>query len=99
MPSLKSSIDSTSCRNTGLGRSSRGSRPGRIRASKISWYAVGPEDIVLAKLEWYRLGGETSDRQCRDIIDVQKTRAGDLDYDYMQKWASDLNVADLLARA
>jgi len=29
-----------------------------------------PEDIVLAKLEWYRMGGKLSDRQWRDILGV-----------------------------
>ncbi len=64
-----------------------------------SVYVVSPEDIVLAKLEWYRMGGEVSDRQWRDILGVLKTRAGELDLDYMQKWAKELKVSDLLERA
>ena len=62
-------------------------------------YVTSPEDTILAKLEWYRLGGETSDRQWRDILGVLKTRAGDLDLAYLQKWAGELNVGDLLERA
>jgi hypothetical protein len=31
-------------------------------------YVTSAEDIVLAKLEWYRLGGESSDRQWRDML-------------------------------
>ncbi len=57
------------------------------------------EDIILAKLEWYRLGNEISDRQWRDILGVLKVQAGRLDYDYLQQWAAELNVADLLQRA
>jgi hypothetical protein len=57
------------------------------------------EDTILSKLEWYRLGGETSERQWRDILGVLKTRAGEPDLEYMKKWAKDLNVADLLERA
>lgn len=57
------------------------------------------EDTILAKLEWYRLGGETSERQWRDILGIFKTRAGELDLAYLKKWAKDLDVADLLARA
>lgn len=64
-----------------------------------SVYVVSPEDIVLAKLEWYRLGGETSDRQWRDILGVLKTRAGELDLDYLREWAAELKVTDLLDRA
>ena len=57
------------------------------------------EDIILAKLEWYRLGNEISDRQWRDILGVLKVQAGRLDMDYLRKWAVELNVADLLQRA
>lgn len=64
-----------------------------------SVYIVSPEDIILAKLEWYRMGGEVSERQWRDILGVLKTRAGELDLDYLRKWAGELKVSDLLERA
>jgi hypothetical protein len=64
-----------------------------------SVYVVSPEDIVLAKLEWYRMGGEVSDRQWRDILGVLKTRAGELDLAYLRKWANELKVSDLIERA
>jgi hypothetical protein len=64
-----------------------------------SVYVVSPEDIVLAKLEWYRLGGEVSDRQWRDILGVLKTRSGGLDLEYLRKWAVELKVSDLFERA
>jgi hypothetical protein len=57
------------------------------------------EDTILSKLEWYRLGGEASERQWRDILGILKTRAGELDLQYMKNWAKDLNVVDLLERA
>jgi hypothetical protein len=64
-----------------------------------TFYVTTAEDIVLAKLEWYRLGGEVSDRQWRDILGVLKVRAGQLDMDYLARWAGNLGVADLLQRA
>jgi len=64
-----------------------------------SLYVTSPEDVILSKLEWYRMGGEVSDRQWRDILGVLKTRAGELDRDYLLKWAGELKVADLLERA
>lgn len=64
-----------------------------------SIYVTSPEDTVLAKLEWYRLGGEVSDRQWRDILGVLKTRAGELDLEYLRVWARELKVSDLLERA
>lgn len=57
------------------------------------------EDTILSKFEWYRMGGEVSDRQWRDILGVLKTRAGELDLDYLRKWAIELKVNDLLERA
>ena len=57
------------------------------------------EDLILAKLEWYRLGNEISDRQWRDILGVLKVQAGRLDLDYLHRWAIELKVADLLQRA
>ena len=65
------------------------------RSAKFS----SPEDTILAKLEWYRLGGEVSDRQWRDILGVLKTRGGDLDLEYLRQWAAELHVSDLLERA
>jgi hypothetical protein len=67
--------------------------------TEVSAKFASPEDTVLAKLEWYRLGGEVSDRQWRDVLGVLKTRAGELDLDYLRKWAGELNVGDLLERA
>jgi hypothetical protein len=64
-----------------------------------SIFVASPEDTILAKLEWYRLGGEVSDRQWRDILGVLKTRTGELDLVYLHKWAGELEVPDLLARA
>ena len=67
--------------------------------SEISANFASPEDTILSKLEWYRMGGEVSDWQWRDILGVMKTRAGDLDLDYLRKWARELKVTDLLERA
>jgi hypothetical protein len=67
--------------------------------TEVSAKFASPEDVILSKLEWYRMGGEVSDRQWRDILGVLKTRAGELDLDYLRKWAIELKVTDLLDRA
>jgi hypothetical protein len=51
-------------------------------------------DVILSKLEWYRMGGEVSDRQWRDILGVLKTQAGTIDLDYLRQWAIELKVGD-----
>jgi hypothetical protein len=66
--------------------------------TEVSAKFAGPEDTVLAKLEWFRLGGEVSDRQWRDVLGVLKTRTGELDLTYMRTWAAELKVSDLLER-
>ena len=68
-------------------------------ATEVSAKFSSPEDIILAKLEWYRLGGEVSERQWRDILGVLKTRAGELDLAYLKHWATEIKVNDLLDRA
>jgi len=60
---------------------------------------ASPEGTILNKLEWYRMGGEVSDRQWNDILGVLKVQGTHLDMNYLQKWAANLNVTDLLERA
>ena len=77
------------------------------RASKLPLAFLGidaeypvasAEDILLAKLQWFRAGGEVSDRQWRDITGVIAINP-DLDLDYARSWAARLRVADLLDKA
>ncbi len=57
------------------------------------------EDIVLRKLEWYRLGNEISERQWRDVIGVLQVQRGSLDRAYLGHWARELGLEALLERA
>jgi hypothetical protein len=57
-----------------------------------------PEDIILFKLRWYRLGGEASDQQLRDVLAVMKTQGDRLDAAYLAHWATEIGVKDLLDR-
>jgi hypothetical protein len=61
-------------------------------------YVTTPEDVILSKLEWFRMSGEVSDRQWRDVLGVLKTRSGELDIPYLHQWAKELKVDDLLER-
>jgi hypothetical protein len=57
------------------------------------------EDVLLAKLEWYRRGGEVSERQWTDVIGILRVGQTRLDFPYLSQWAAVLGVADLLQRA
>jgi hypothetical protein len=60
---------------------------------------VSPEDVILLKLEWYRLGDEASSKQWDDILGVFRVQGPSLDQAYLERWAEALGVADLLDRA
>jgi len=62
-------------------------------------YVQSAEDALLSKLDWYRRGGEVSENQWRDVIGILKIQAGRLDLDYLQKWAEELGISDLVLRA
>ncbi len=63
----------------------------------IACYA--PEDVILFKLQWYRLGDEASEQQWKDILGVIQTQSEHLDTAYLDHWAGALGVDDLLAKA
>lgn len=59
---------------------------------------VTPEDILLSKLNWFRLGGEVSEVQWRDIMGIQRACGADLDKEYLRTGAAKLQVLDLLLK-
>ena len=62
------------------------------------YYVASPEDIILHKLHWYKLGGEVSERQWTDVLGVLRVQADALDEAYLNKWAAELQVDDLLKK-
>jgi hypothetical protein len=56
------------------------------------------EDTILAKLRWYRLGGDSSERQWRDVMGITAVQGDRLDWPYLRQQAAALGLADLLAR-
>jgi len=62
------------------------------------WVATA-EDTILAKLHWYRIGGEVSELQWRDVRGIIGTRGAQLDLGYLRRWAEREGLSDLLERA
>jgi len=62
-------------------------------------YLASAEDTVLAKLEWFRLSGDRSERQWLDVMGIIKAQREMLDLIYLQRWARELGMGDLLQRA
>ncbi len=78
----------------------------RVRQEKLDetssdhvFLLASPEDVILNKLEWYKMGGEVSDRQWNDILGVLKVQGTSLDLAYLRQWAAALDVTSLLDRA
>lgn len=57
------------------------------------------EDQILRKLWWYRLGGERSERQWRDVVAMLTVQGGRLDEADLTSAAAEVALADLLERA
>lgn len=55
------------------------------------------EDVILAKLDWYRMGNQV--RQWRDVLSIIAVQGERLDQSYLMLWAESLGLADLLLRA
>jgi len=77
----------------------RGVRRTVDEAGTFEAFFTTPEDIVLHKLEWYRQGGEVSERQWQDVLGVLKVQGDQLDRAHLQRWAGELGVTALLAKA
>lgn len=78
---------------------SRFQRKRRPEGFSEVWAFSSPEDVVLAKLEWFRQGGEVADRQWRDVLAVLAVQGAALDQYYLCHWAQQLGVEDLLQQA
>jgi len=68
-------------------------------ASQRKVFLASPEDIILQKLIWYRRGGRISERQWTDVLGVIKIQGDRLDRGYINRWAAELAIADLVEEA
>ncbi len=54
-----------------------------------------PEDTILQKLKWAKMTGG-SEKQVRDAIGVYEFQRGTLDESYLDTWAAELGISELL---
>ncbi len=60
-------------------------------------WVSSPEDVILSKLLWYR-AAPSQDRQVQDALGVFEIQQPYLEHDYLDRWAADLGIVDLLDR-
>jgi len=63
------------------------------------FYLASPEDVILNKLEWFRMGREVSERQWHDVMGIMKVQGDLIDKEYLRNWAAELKILDLLEKA
>ncbi len=63
----------------------------------LYFYAL--EDLVARKLLWFRMGGEISERQWRDVLGMLRLNEGSIDLDRLRALAMSAGVGELLERA
>lgn len=56
------------------------------------------EDIIVIKLQWYRLGNESSERQWNDVSRLVSLLGDSVDHDYLRQASQSVGVEDLLQR-
>lgn len=61
-------------------------------------FSLSSPDTILSKLERYRLGNESSERQWDDVVRVLKILGGEADLAYLKRNAAEPNVSDLLKK-
>jgi hypothetical protein len=66
---------------------------------KVEFYFSSPEDIIVAKVQWYKIGGFVSERQWLDVIGVIKVQGDLLDKKYLKRWSQKLGLAALMQKA
>lgn len=60
----------------------------------VKAYVISPEDLIIAKLQWS--AESLSEMQERDIKNMLRLLAKELDYAYLEKWAASLGQLERL---
>ena len=77
----------------------RRAREDILEVGSRPFFFASAEDMILAKLDWWKLGGGISNRQWNDILEMMKEKHAVLDIAYLRQSAPMLGVADVLEKA
>jgi hypothetical protein len=69
-----------------------------IGSGRMVWVGSAV-DQILRKLHWFRLGGEVSERQWRDVLSIIRVQGDRIDHAQLVADAGPLGLGDLAARA
>ncbi len=67
-----------------------------VKMMGVEIWTLSPEDVILSKLEWSK--DRQSEHQSQDALGVAVVQWDNLDIEYLQKWAAQLNIADQLRK-
>ncbi len=65
----------------------------------VSIWVGAADDQVLRKLRWFRMGGEVSERQWRDVVAILRVQGERISVPELLAAAGPLGLADLVERA
>jgi hypothetical protein len=68
----------------------------KINLIGVEVFVPSPEDLILAKLEW---GSNQQSRQFDDARSILRVMRSSLDFDYLHRWAQELELTELLDAA
>ena len=72
-------------------------RPGCWSTNCCQGKSSSPEDVILSELLWHR-AAPALERQFQDVVEVYEIQDPCLEQDYLEQWARELGVGDLLER-
>ena len=88
-------VDLIVCKSRPFSRIEFSRRQPAFYLGENRWFATA-EDTILAKLEWSKMA--SSERQFSDALNVAKLQKENLDRAYLEKWARELDILDLLKK-
>lgn len=65
----------------------------------VRLWVTSVEDQVLRKLDWYRQGGHSSDRQWRDVVAILRINRRTIDNAYLRTTAEQVDLTASLETA